>query len=120
MVARVRRAVNAAFDKNALRQAFGGPITGDIPTHWIPPGQPGFDEAGGAEGTGADFMATEEGDLELAKEYMRKAGYEWKYVPFVGVPRADGTSSGKSIQGAVKGQPVVPYLEGKLRKLLGR
>ena len=71
----VRRALNAAFDKNALRQAFGGPITGDIPTHWIPPGQPGFDEAGGAEGTGADFMAKPEGDLELAKEYMKKAGY---------------------------------------------
>jgi len=71
----VRRALNAAFDKNAMRQAFGGPITGDIPTHWIPPGQPGFDEAGGAEGTGADFMAKPEGDLELAKEYMKKAGY---------------------------------------------
>ena len=71
----VRRALNAAFDKTALRQAFGGPITGDIPTHWIPPGQPGFDEAGGAEGTGADFMAKPEGDLELAKEYMKKAGY---------------------------------------------
>jgi peptide/nickel transport system substrate-binding protein len=72
----VRRALNAAFDKNALRQAFGGPITGEIPTHFIPPGQPGFDEAGGDEGTGADFMAKPEGDLELAKEYMRKAGYE--------------------------------------------
>jgi peptide/nickel transport system substrate-binding protein len=72
----VRRALNAAINKDALRQAFGGPITGDIPTHWIPPGQPGFDEAGGAEGTGADFMANPEGDLELAKEYMRKAGYE--------------------------------------------
>ena len=72
----VRRALNAAFDKNALRQAFGGPITGEIPTHWIPPGQPGFDEAGGAEGPGVDFMAKPEGDLELAKEYMRKAGYE--------------------------------------------
>ena len=72
----VRRALNAAFDKNALRQAFGGPITGDIPTHWIPPGQPGFEEAGGAEGPGVDFMANEKGDLELAKEYMRKAGYE--------------------------------------------
>jgi peptide/nickel transport system substrate-binding protein len=72
----VRRALNAAFDKNALRQAFGGPITGDIPTHWIPPGQPGFEEAGGAEGPGVDFMSKPEGDLELAKEYMRKAGYE--------------------------------------------
>ena len=72
----VRRALNAAFDKNAIRQAFGGPITGDIPTHWIPPGQPGFEEAGGDEGPGVDFMANETGDLELAKEYMRKAGYE--------------------------------------------
>ena len=72
----VRRALNAAFDKNAMRQAFGGEITGDIPTHWIPPGQPGFDEAGGDAGTGADFMSKPEGDLELAKEYMRKAGYE--------------------------------------------
>ena len=72
----VRKALNAAFDRNALRQAFGGPITGDIPTHWIPPGQPGFDEAGGAEGPGVDFLASETGDLELAKEYMRKAGFE--------------------------------------------
>ena len=72
----VRRALNAAIDKNALRQAFGGPITGQIPTHWIPPGQPGFEEAGGAEGTGADFMSKPEGDIELAKEYMKKAGYE--------------------------------------------
>jgi peptide/nickel transport system substrate-binding protein len=72
----VRRALNAAFDKNAMRQAFGGEITGDIPTHWIPPGQPGFEEAGGEAGTGADFMSKPEGDIELAKEYMRKAGYE--------------------------------------------
>jgi peptide/nickel transport system substrate-binding protein len=72
----VRRALNAAFDKEAMRQAFGGPITGDIPTHFIPPGQPGFEEAGGEEGPGADFMTKPTGDLELAKEYMKKAGYE--------------------------------------------
>jgi peptide/nickel transport system substrate-binding protein len=72
----VRKALNAAINKEALRQAFGGPITGDIPTHFIPPGQPGFEEAGGDKGTGADFMAQPKGNLELAKEYMRKAGYE--------------------------------------------
>jgi peptide/nickel transport system substrate-binding protein len=72
----VRKALNAAIDKEALRQAFGGPITGDIPTHFIPPGQPGFEEAGGEEGTGADFMSQPKGNLELAKEYMKKAGYE--------------------------------------------
>jgi peptide/nickel transport system substrate-binding protein len=71
----VRKAIAAAFDRNALRQAFGGPLTGDIPTHWIPPGQPGFDEAGGAQGPGVDFLAKPAGDMALAQEYMKKAGY---------------------------------------------
>jgi peptide/nickel transport system substrate-binding protein len=72
----VRKAVVAAFDREGLRQAFGGPITGDIPTHFIPPGQPGFEEAGGKEGPGVDFLRNPKGDLNLAKDYMKKAGYE--------------------------------------------
>jgi peptide/nickel transport system substrate-binding protein len=71
----VRKAIVAGFDRNALRQAFGGPLTGDIPTHFIPPGQPGFEEAGGEEGPGVDFLAKPEGDMALAQEYMKKAGY---------------------------------------------
>jgi peptide/nickel transport system substrate-binding protein len=71
----VRKALTAAFDRDALRKAFGGPLVGDIPTHWIPPGQPGFDEAGGEEGPGVDFLAKPEGDMDLAMEYMKKAGY---------------------------------------------
>ena len=72
----VRKAVAAGFDRNAMRLAFGGPITGDIPTHFIPPGQPGFEEAGGTEGPGVDFLAKPDGDPELAAEYFRKAGFE--------------------------------------------
>jgi peptide/nickel transport system substrate-binding protein len=71
----VRKALAAVFDRNALRQAFGGPLVGEIPTHWIPPGQPGFDEAGGDAGPGVDFLAKPEGDLNLAMEYMKKAGF---------------------------------------------
>src|SRR3954453_10439860 len=71
----VRKAIAAARDRNALRQAFGGPLTGEIPTHWIPPGQPGFDEAGGAKGPGVDLLAKPTGDMALAAEYMKKAGY---------------------------------------------
>jgi peptide/nickel transport system substrate-binding protein len=71
----VRKALSAAFDRDALRKAFGGPLVGDIPTHWIPPGQPGFDEAGGDQGPGVDFLAKPEGDMALATEYMKKAGY---------------------------------------------
>jgi peptide/nickel transport system substrate-binding protein len=72
----VRRAIVAAFDRNALRQAFGGPLVGDIPTHFIPPGQPGFEEAGGEAGPGVDFLAKPEGDMALAAEYMKKAGFD--------------------------------------------
>src|SRR4051794_36826605 len=71
----VRKALSAAFDRQALRQAFGGPITGAIPTHWLPPGQPGFEEAGGDNGPGVDFLAKPQGDMQLAMSYMKKAGY---------------------------------------------
>jgi peptide/nickel transport system substrate-binding protein len=71
----VRRALNAAFDKTALQRAFGGPLVGQIPTHYLPPGQPGFEQAGGAKGPGFDFMSKPQGDMALAAEYMKKAGY---------------------------------------------
>ena len=71
----VRKAISAVMDRDALRKAFGGPLVGKIPTHWIPPGQPGFEEAGGDAGPGVDFLAKPEGDLNLAMEYMKKAGY---------------------------------------------
>jgi peptide/nickel transport system substrate-binding protein len=94
----VRRAIVAAFDRNALRQAFGGELVGDIPTHFIPPGQPGFEEAGGEEGPGLDFLAKEEGDLAVAAEYMKKAGYE------SGKYDGDKTFSGVSDNATVQAQ----------------
>jgi peptide/nickel transport system substrate-binding protein len=71
----VRKALSAVFDREAMRKAFGGSFVGEIPTHWIPPGQPGFEEAGGADGPGVDFLSKPSGDLNLAMEYMKKAGY---------------------------------------------
>jgi len=72
----VRKAVVAAADREALRLTRGGELVGPIATHFIPPGIPGFEEAGGLEGSGLDFLANPQGDPELAAEYMRKAGYE--------------------------------------------
>jgi peptide/nickel transport system substrate-binding protein len=72
----VRRAVVAGFDREAMRLARGGELIGDIPTHMIPPGMPGFEEAGGFEGFGLDFMSVPGGDKDLAAEYFRAAGYE--------------------------------------------
>jgi peptide/nickel transport system substrate-binding protein len=58
-----------------MRLARGGPAIGDIATHYLPPGFPGFAEAGGLKGPGDDFMANPKGDLALAAEYFKKAGF---------------------------------------------
>jgi peptide/nickel transport system substrate-binding protein len=71
----VRKAISAAMDRDALRLTRGGEVMGDIPTHYIPPGMAGFDEAGGLEGPGLDFMSNPKGDPALAAEYFKKAGY---------------------------------------------
>lgn len=71
----VRRAVVAATDREAIQLAMGGKFTGEIASHFIPPGVPGFEEAGGFAGPGFDFLEHPSGDAELAARYMRKAGY---------------------------------------------
>jgi peptide/nickel transport system substrate-binding protein len=71
----VRKAISAGLNRQAMRLAFGGDLVGDIPTHFIPPGIAGYDEAGGAKGPGVDFLAKPEGDIAVAQAYMKKAGY---------------------------------------------
>jgi peptide/nickel transport system substrate-binding protein len=71
----VRRAVSAALDRQNLRGALGGAVVGESPTHWIPPGVPGFAQAGGKAGPGVDFLAFRRGNLALARRFLRKAGY---------------------------------------------
>jgi peptide/nickel transport system substrate-binding protein len=72
----VRKAVVAAADRVGLRLERGGELVGPIATHFIPPDIPGFEEAGGEEGPGFDFLAAPEGDPDVAAEYFREAGYE--------------------------------------------
>ena len=66
----------ANANRTDLRNTRGGELTGPVATHFLPPDFPGFEEAGGLEGTGLDFLANPDGDPELAAEYMKKAGYE--------------------------------------------
>jgi len=72
----VRKAVWAVFDRNALRLTRGGATVGDIAQGWIPPGIPGYDESGGVDGFGFDYTKNPSGDLQLAKSYMKKAGFK--------------------------------------------
>ena len=53
----VRRAVMAGFDRDAARKARGGKFTGSLPTHFLPPEFPGFEEAGGEEGPGVEYLS---------------------------------------------------------------
>lgn len=72
----VRRAVIAGINRVELRDTLGGSIAGPVATHFIPPGIPGFEEAGGYSGPDLDFDRVQSGDPELAASYMRKAGFE--------------------------------------------
>jgi peptide/nickel transport system substrate-binding protein len=71
----VRKAILAAFDRDAARKARGGKFVGPTGTHFIPPGINGFKEAGGLKGFGFDFLANENGDLKVAAKYMKAGGY---------------------------------------------
>ena len=72
----VRKAIVAVTDRDELRLSRGGTTLGTVASHFIPPDIPGHDEAGGAAGPGFDFLKNPNGDVELAKEYLRKAGFE--------------------------------------------
>lgn len=103
----VRKAVIAGSDREALRDTRGGELIGPIATHIIPPDIPGFEEAGGLEGTGLDYLSNATGDPDLAAEYMKKAGYDSGKcegsdctVTMVG----DNTTPGKDTAEVFKGQ----------------
>ena len=70
----VRKAVIAGFDRNALRLTRGGPVVGPIPTHQLPPGLPGFEEAGGLQGPGYDWLKNPSGDKAVMAKYFKAAG----------------------------------------------
>jgi peptide/nickel transport system substrate-binding protein len=78
----IRKAIIAGSDRNALRLTAGGAIIGDIATGFIPPGIPGFDEAGGIkQDTDMDFLKSPAGDPAVAKKYMLAAKQQDPSLP---------------------------------------
>ncbi len=72
----VRKALIAVFDRTAMRLTRGGAAVGDIAWSFLPPGMPGYEESGGLKAPAEfDYLQKPEGDLALAQEYMKKAGY---------------------------------------------
>jgi peptide/nickel transport system substrate-binding protein len=73
----VRKAVIAASNRTDLRNTRGGELVGAVANHFIPPGIPGFEEAGGYEGDPSlDFVANPDGDMAVAEKYMQAAGFD--------------------------------------------
>jgi peptide/nickel transport system substrate-binding protein len=90
----VRKAVIAGMDRNALRLARGGAINGPIAWSYLPPDFPGGQQSGGLKPPAEfDFLQSEQGNPELAAEYMKKAGFadgKYKGEPiFVPATNAD-------------------------------
>jgi peptide/nickel transport system substrate-binding protein len=98
----VRKAVIAGFDREAARKARGGAVTGPLATHFLPPGLPGHEEAGGARGSGIDILRSPAGDPALAAAYMRRAGFpSGKYTGKEDFLVVAGSSDGERGMGAV-------------------
>ena len=71
----LRRAVVAAADRQAYLLARGGTLVGQVMTHFLGPEVSGYQEAGGAQGFGIDYMSHPTGDMQVACKYMKAAGY---------------------------------------------
>jgi peptide/nickel transport system substrate-binding protein len=71
----VRRAAIAIMDRTAMQRVRGGRAVGDIATHFLSPGLPGFTEAGGFAGPNLDYLKNPNGSLQVATKYMKKGGY---------------------------------------------
>jgi peptide/nickel transport system substrate-binding protein len=71
----LRKAVGAILDRNRMRTVRGGPVIGDIASHFISPDVPSFEEAGGQAGFGFDWLKSPGGDAAVAAAYMKKAGF---------------------------------------------
>src|SRR5262249_5902056 len=70
----IRKAIIASSNRDALRLTRGGEVLGGSATGWIPPGIPGFEEAGGLkQNMDLDYLAHPEGDPAVAKKYMLAA-----------------------------------------------
>ena len=71
----IRKAVIAGMDRNALRLTRGGAVIGPIMEHQIPPGLPGFEEAGGQNPPPqADWLKNPNGSKAVSAKYFKLAG----------------------------------------------
>jgi peptide/nickel transport system substrate-binding protein len=106
----IRKAVVAGTDRSALRLARGGETIGPIAWSYLPPDFPGGEQSGGeTPPDDLDFLQSETGDMALAQEYLKKAGF------------ADGKYEGDPIfmpaTNADPGKKMAEVMQAQLEKL---
>jgi thiol:disulfide interchange protein len=59
-------------------------------------------------------------DLDRDGKRLQSAGYTSRYIPLFALPAPDGRSSGKQVEGGIKGEGAVGYVTARLKDLLAR
>jgi peptide/nickel transport system substrate-binding protein len=72
----LRRAAWANLDRAAIIKLRGGSLTGSPATHFIYPGVDGYDQSGGAAGPQVAWNKSLTGNLQVAEQYMKAAGFK--------------------------------------------
>ncbi len=72
----LRRAVWANLDRAAIIKLRGGSLAGSPATHFIYPGIDGYEQAGGAAGPQVPWNKSVTGNLQVAEQYMKAAGFK--------------------------------------------
>jgi peptide/nickel transport system substrate-binding protein len=71
----LRKALWAALDREAMDRARGGVLVTNVMTHFIYPGIPGFEQAGGLAGPKVDYNESPKGSMAVAEKYVKAAGF---------------------------------------------
>ncbi|CAN5405376.1 hypothetical protein BH09MYX1_BH09MYX1_50110 [soil metagenome] len=74
-------------------------------------------ESGKLDGT-FPFLTLVEFDLDADGKRLEQAGYSTTYIPYFGVPKPDGRSTGRGISGSIKGEGAVDDITPRLLALL--
>ncbi|MEO6419489.1 MAG: thioredoxin [Polyangiaceae bacterium] len=72
----------------------------------------------GALGPELDGITLLEFDLDRDADRLRAAGYTSKYIPLFARPASDGRSTGKQIEGSIKGDGAVKEISPRLATLV--
>jgi hypothetical protein len=108
----VRQAVSEAASEHRRIVVYVG-------AGWCEPCQQ-FHNAAAAGSLDAIFpdLTLLEFDLDRDRERLNQAGYASKYIPLFALPGADGSASGRQVEGGIKGDAAVAFMAPRLKDLL--